>query len=266
MNTSITYSHYSNAFKAIILFALPIVLMLSACKKEVELPEVSTIAATDIAKTSAVVGGSINSDGGGEITAKGVCWGTEEFPTTYGNKTNEGSGSSSFSSILDSLDEATTYYARAYAENEAGVKYGEQISFTTLYTPNCAPPKNSMVIQGFSMSFGSAVANSYGLSYGNYQIYASDLYMDLHIEFKRAPSTGIYTTAVANGNFDEDECVVHGVFGFGMSYNYIANKNAVLHVTKTGDEKYEVVFCDLRFSTSSPSGQDFDSEGNVTVE
>jgi uncharacterized protein (TIGR02145 family) len=76
-------------------------------------------------------GGDISDDGGGNITARGVCWSTEQSPTIDDSKTNDGSGSGSYTSEISGLDYDTDYYVRAYATNSAGTAYGDELSFTT---------------------------------------------------------------------------------------------------------------------------------------
>ncbi|HUX96887.1 MAG TPA: hypothetical protein VMV47_14225 [Bacteroidales bacterium] len=95
-------------------------------------PSITTLDAYNITKNSASCGGNITSDGGGTITARGICWSTSENPTTDGNKTSEGTGIGGFQSNLSGLTPNTTYYIRAYSTNSAGTTYGSQKSFSTL--------------------------------------------------------------------------------------------------------------------------------------
>jgi uncharacterized protein (TIGR02145 family) len=91
----------------------------------------STASVTSITDSSALSGGNIISDGGAGIIYRGVCWSTEPNPTIEENITVNGSGSGTFTSVLSSLSESTTYYVRAYATNSVGTAYGSQQSFTT---------------------------------------------------------------------------------------------------------------------------------------
>ena len=96
------------------------------------LPVVVTKSITDITQTTASCGGDVTSDGGGTVTARGVCWSTKQNPTINDNKTTDGNGIGSYNSNLSNLSDNTKYYVRAYATNEAGTAYGEEKSFTTL--------------------------------------------------------------------------------------------------------------------------------------
>lgn len=102
----------------------------------VNLPVLTTIAASSITSTSAISGGIVTNDGGGEITARGVCWSTITNPTiALSTKTIDGSGTGSFISTISSLSANTTYYVRAYATNSIGTNYGDEISFSTTTQP-----------------------------------------------------------------------------------------------------------------------------------
>ena len=100
--------------------------------KHIDLPEVTTVEPTEIATTSAKTGGNVISDGGSEVTAKGVCWSTSQNPTLSDSFSTDGIGLGEYLSIINGLTINTTYYVRAYATNEAGTAYGEEFSFTTL--------------------------------------------------------------------------------------------------------------------------------------
>lgn len=97
----------------------------------------STTAITAITSVGANSGGSITSDGGSPITAKGVCWSTSPAPVLgTGNFTSNGTGTTAYSSIMSGLTQLTTYYVRAYATNAIGTGYGPtDIVFTTCGTP-----------------------------------------------------------------------------------------------------------------------------------
>lgn len=104
-------------------------------KSLVGLPVLTTSAISSVTSTSAVSGGNITSAGGGTISARGVCWGTSTNPTISGSHTSDGTGTGSFTSNITQLVVNTKYYLRAYATNEAGTSYGNQLSFTAINNP-----------------------------------------------------------------------------------------------------------------------------------
>ena len=95
-------------------------------------PTVTTKAYSFLSTTHVITGGNVIFDGGSPVTQKGVVWNTSGNPTINDNKTIDGSGSGSFVSHVTGLIPATTYYLRAYAINNAGISYGNEITFTTL--------------------------------------------------------------------------------------------------------------------------------------
>lgn len=97
-----------------------------------EPPTVTTGKVTYISTTFVTAGGTVTSDGGSAVLTRGVCWDTTTAPTIDKSKTENGSGSGTFSSQLTGLTAGTTYYLRAYAINAAGTAYGEDVAFKTL--------------------------------------------------------------------------------------------------------------------------------------
>ncbi len=104
---------------------------LNSCKKDKDMPTLTTTAVTAITTTGATSGGNITDDGGAEVTDRGICWGTATNPTTSGSKVSSGVGSGSFSADLTGLTPNTLYYVRAFATNSEGTAYGNEVSFTT---------------------------------------------------------------------------------------------------------------------------------------
>ena len=104
------------------------------------LATITTDPVGNITATSATCGGNISNDGGSPISARGVCWSTIQSPTIGDSKSEDGTGTGSFTSLITGLFANTTYYIRSYATNTAGTSYGNQITFTTpdgllLYLP-----------------------------------------------------------------------------------------------------------------------------------
>jgi uncharacterized protein (TIGR02145 family) len=103
----------------------------------------TTTAASSIAQTTAVSGGTITYQGSSAITARGVCWSTSPNPTLSNSFSSNGSGIGTFTTNLVGLTGGTTYYVRAYATNGSGTSYGNQVSFVAI-NPQPAYPLNSV--------------------------------------------------------------------------------------------------------------------------
>lgn len=110
-----------------------------SCKKEcpqpaVTLPEVNTIAITDVGQDSAKFYGALLKTANTTVSDFGFCWSITTSPTTNDNKVSNGSTSNtqSFSNVVTGLSENQIYYVRAYATNTKGTAYGLELSFTTL--------------------------------------------------------------------------------------------------------------------------------------
>ena len=92
---------------------------------------VVTATPTSITDTSAVVGGMVVLPEGTHVFLRGVCWGTLPSPDIDGDHTSDGTGIGSFSSTIEGLTPATTYYVRAYVVSDHGLAYGNELLFTT---------------------------------------------------------------------------------------------------------------------------------------
>ncbi len=97
------------------------------------LPEVITRDVSRITSTSAVSGAILKSDDGAPVSDLGIVWGKDENPTVDRNegKITNGNGTGEFTTLIRGLSGETMYYVRAFATNEAGTAYGNQVSFIT---------------------------------------------------------------------------------------------------------------------------------------
>jgi uncharacterized protein (TIGR02145 family) len=98
-------------------------------------PVVSTASITNITVSTATGGGNVTDEGMYPVTERGVCWSTNQNPMLNDPHTVDGSGLGMFVSQLTGLNPGTLYYVRAYATNQAGTAYGNQVDFYTLMTP-----------------------------------------------------------------------------------------------------------------------------------
>ena len=130
--THLTIKPMQNSFSNLLqTFFIVACLTTNACKDKTKPPDINTKEVTEISYTVATSGGEITNEGGNTIISKGVCWSSSANPTTSDKKTNDGDGTGSFSSSLTQLLPNTFYYVRAYAINDAGTGYGNQVSFAT---------------------------------------------------------------------------------------------------------------------------------------
>lgn len=112
-------------------------------------PTVVTISPDDnITANSITTGGNVTDDGGFPIIARGVVYGTVPYPILENNSyTTDGTGVGYFGSqITDVNVTSSTYYIRAYATNEKGTAYGEQVIVT--------PEKYDYCVNLKTMEFG----------------------------------------------------------------------------------------------------------------
>lgn len=100
-----------------------------SCTKNDEIL-VTTKSATNITENSATIGGSV-SGFGYTIEECGVCYNTIGDPTINDHHTEDHFGTGSFSSTLSGLLQGTKYYVRAYANTSSGIRYGNEVSFST---------------------------------------------------------------------------------------------------------------------------------------
>ncbi|MCC6816673.1 MAG: hypothetical protein IT267_09700 [Saprospiraceae bacterium] len=127
-------------------------------------PSLSTVPPTSITQNSATSGGTITSNGGFNITSKGVIWSTSQNPTiSLSTKTNNGSGSGSFTSQITGLTANTRYYIRSYATNSCGTSYGLQESFTT-----SNPSSSGTITVGNGTLVESGTVNPITTPFGTY--------------------------------------------------------------------------------------------------
>lgn len=125
-------------------------------------PTLTTNTATNITSTSAQMGGTISSDGGSAVTARGVCWTNGSLATIADSKTIDGSGIGTFTSALTNLTPNSLYSVRAYATNSAGTAYGTSLFLITpqnltVPTVTTMPPDN---IKSTSVNSGGEVTAS----------------------------------------------------------------------------------------------------------
>ncbi len=132
-----------------------------------EKPTVYLSAVTDVTFADAVLQGGIVSIGSAHVTRHGFCWGTTENPSIEDAQScnfGDCTAAKDFSHKALSLSATTTYYVRAYAENEEGISYSNCEKFTTLGVPT-TPTVETGAISDIQST--QAVANGILSGFGN---------------------------------------------------------------------------------------------------
>ena len=122
--------HKSPALLPVIFFVVGIV-MLNSCIKDPTLPVLMTEPVTEITISSVKISGEVTDDGGAEVASRGFCWGIASNPTILDENVPSGTGTGKFACTIVDLEPNTQYHARSYAENIAGIAYGNEIVFVT---------------------------------------------------------------------------------------------------------------------------------------
>ena len=96
-------------------------------------PTVTTQAVTDILSTTATGNGNITALGDETPTKRGVCWNITGSPTVDDDISEETGefGTGAFDVEMTGLEPGVHYYVKAYAYNEVGYAYGEEVEFDT---------------------------------------------------------------------------------------------------------------------------------------
>ncbi len=136
----------------------------------ITLPIVTTATLSNITSTTAIGGGEVTGDGGSSVIARGVCWNTTGDPDLTDDHTTDGSEIGTFTSDLTDLTPDTFYYVRAYATNDVGTIYGNELTFTTnAVLPPSAPANLTIDISG-----GNIILNWDSVSDADsYKVYSS---------------------------------------------------------------------------------------------
>lgn len=91
------------------------------------LPTVSMTGLSEIFPNSIRFNAQVLSDGGGHITSKGIVYGTQPQPTLLDQSATSGTDNGAFEGTITNLLPNTKYYFRAFATNELGTRYSNQL-------------------------------------------------------------------------------------------------------------------------------------------
>ena len=237
--------------------------------------ELTTNNITNITTTTAVSGGNITSDGGQEITERGVVYSNSNpNPTTANSKIADITGGiGNFSVTLTGLIPGTFYYARAYAINGGSASYGNTVRLSTLQIADAVvstPKQVEFLTRGLVAV--QKTSNTIFLSWRFLGDDPSNIAFNVYrngVKVNASPITNStnYTDATsANNNIYTIKSIINGVEGTetapvtvwaksqlsvpiqippggtvpdGRTYTYTANDASVGDVD--GDGEYEII-------------------------
>jgi hypothetical protein len=140
------------------------------------LPALNTIRVSEVTSSTAKFEAEITSEGSPAYTERGFVFATTSQPTlsnTIRKITAEKNSNTGYSASVSGLSLNTTYYVRAFATNDNGTAYGNEVTFTSgaeLATLSTNAPAdistNSALLGGNIITTGSPAYNEHGVCYG----------------------------------------------------------------------------------------------------
>jgi len=202
---------------------LPCFLLLN-CKpeevitKETTLPEVVTKSVQTYVDDMIPVclsGGTVISDGGSKITESGICWSTHPLPTIDNTKA---ACSSPFYDIVTLKPSANLcdsdfrcnirpwklrnrYYVRAYAINDLGIAYGNEVCFTTWCKPVDYSPFPKTLALTFPKNESTGQSTSITLKWSTISL-TYDVYFGTSPNPTTKIATNLYSDTLVLSNLD----------------------------------------------------------------
>lgn len=159
---------------------LVLAIIIGSCagdEKSDDIPSVNveTIEVKNITANSAVIVARVNSNIEKAIVSYGICVSREMNPTIENVKIEEQGGTTGeYSRTFENLIPNTKYYSRSYVLTDAGIIYGNEISFVT--TPNSKPIVSTgtvTMITSKTASTGGTVVNKGTSEVVGYGVYIS---------------------------------------------------------------------------------------------
>lgn len=123
---------------------------------------ITTSTPADVTTSSAILKGSITSDGGSKIIERGFCYSLNDTPTVNNTKLKVDGETGEYETLVKNLPQNVRYNVRAYAINGINTYYGESVSFTTLYDSATFGTITSSDITASSISVTCAITSNGG--------------------------------------------------------------------------------------------------------
>jgi hypothetical protein len=126
-------------------------------------PTLTTSEVKNILITTSLAGGNVSYDGGKPVVDRGVCLSLSANPTIQDIRIQIGQGEGDYGIVITKLKPFTTYFIRAYAINEIGISYGNELSFKTQdYRPVTLRTLDPEAVQIFEATLGGETQDAGG--------------------------------------------------------------------------------------------------------
>ena len=246
-------------WKIIVFVSAVLVAICHSCKKEKEptSPILTTATVSEITQTGAVSGGNVTNDGGSEVSARGVCWGTAQNPTTGTTETVDGTGTGAFTSNITGLAANSTYHVRAYATNSVGTAYGKDVLFST--SPIVLATLTTQSVSYITIV--SARVDAVISDYGGSSLTATGVCWDINPNPTTALSTNTKSVDIGGFTFTADimrlkPSITYYVRAYAINSAGTAYGNELSFTTKT-------LISEIGFNPDLTYGSVSDIEGNI---
>ncbi|WP_158825597.1 NHL repeat-containing protein [Mucilaginibacter lacusdianchii] len=202
-----------------------------------------------VTATTAQAGGVVTELGSSVPTVSGVCWSsTNQNPTVTDSHTSDETNVYVFAANITGLTANTTYYVRAYTQSNAGVAYGDVLTFTTSNTS----ADTTATVSTFAGNGSEGFVNGTGDNASFYQpqgvaadaqgnLYVADAFN--HVIRKVTPA-GVVSTFAGSGTLgfaagSATQAQFHSPMGIvvdaaGNVYVSDEGDNAIFKITQTG--------------------------------
>ena len=108
---------------------------------------------TEVTTNSFTVNGKVLTDVTSSVNQRGFVYATGHNPTLSNNSVNNGTGTGEYSFTITGLTAGTTYYVRAFASNDNGTYYGNEVAVTTTaITPSTIPSVTTIAVTNITVS------------------------------------------------------------------------------------------------------------------
>ena len=122
---------------------------------------VTTDSINNVTITTAICWSTMIDAGENGIIEYGHCWALTENPTTTNDTTLTNSAiyieGESYSSMLKNLEPGFTYHVRSYVKNGVEIKYGDDMTFTTI--GESAPTVETKSVQEVTITTAKIISN-----------------------------------------------------------------------------------------------------------